>query len=54
MPFLLKASDVDLPVPDLKQSYFEAFSTSGWNLLFYGLHHYHFRHAVWFVAIRKD
>ena len=36
LPVLTFASEVDLKVPDLKQSYFEEFGTNGWNLLFAG------------------
>ncbi len=32
----IKASEVDLPIPDLRRTYFESFGTSGWHLLLSG------------------
>jgi K(+)-stimulated pyrophosphate-energized sodium pump len=36
IPGILMASEVDLPIPDLKQTFFPSFGISGWQLLFYG------------------
>ena len=35
-PVFTFASEADLPIPDLKQSYFPALGTHGWNLLMWG------------------
>ncbi len=37
VPFLSRASEADLVVPDLSQSNFSAIGLNGWNLLFYGI-----------------
>jgi K(+)-stimulated pyrophosphate-energized sodium pump len=36
-PFSAAASEADLPIPDLSQSYFSAFGIDGWHLLLYGI-----------------
>jgi K(+)-stimulated pyrophosphate-energized sodium pump len=37
IPGILGASEADLPIPDLKESYFETLGVSGWHLLLYGI-----------------
>lgn len=36
MPWLMFASEADLPIPSLKESYFPAIGLDGWTLLMYG------------------
>ena len=37
IPFLAAASEADLPIPDLRQSFFSTFGVDGWTLLLYGI-----------------
>ena len=37
LPFLTRASEADLVVPDLAKSYFNVLGMNGWDLLFYGM-----------------
>ena len=36
LPMVIFASEADLPIPDLRQSFFPAIGMSGWELLMYG------------------
>jgi len=36
LPVLTFASEADLPIPDLKESFFPVFGTNGWNILMFG------------------